>query len=242
MNIPDGRLAREIADAFSEQREEAVYVFEGAIETLEYFRSRNVALALITSGHAAELGLRQSAFQSISILTTTGFTTANYDVWSSFARFLLFLLMFVGGCAGSTSGAIKQVRLLLLFKMLRKKLHKLLHPRAVMPVRLGDKLIPEESLHTITMFFFAYILVFIISTAGMLALGMDMVSGSSAVAACLGNVGPALGSVGPTYSYAPLPELAKIWLAVCMWLGRLEIFTALILFVPTAYKREVFLE
>ena len=201
-----------------------------------------VALDLVASGHAAELGIRQSAFQSISILTTTGFTTANYDVWSGFARFLLFLLMFVGGCAGSTSGAIKQVRLLLLFKMLRKKLHKLLHPRAVIPVRLGGKLIPEKSLHTITMFFFAYILVFIISTAGMLALGMDMVSGSSAVAACLGNVGPALGSVGPNYSYAPLPELAKIWLSVCMWLGRLEIFTALILFVPTAYKREAFLE
>jgi len=201
-----------------------------------------VALDLIASGHAARLGLRQSAFQSISILTTTGFTTADYDIWSSFARFLLFLLMFIGGCAGSTSGAIKQVRLLLLFKMLRKKLHKLLHPRAIMPVRLGDTVIPGESLHTITMFFFAYILVFIISTAGMLALGMDMVSGSSAVAACLGNVGPALGSVGPSLSYAPIPDLAKIWLSVCMWLGRLEIFTALILFVPTAYKREAFLE
>jgi trk system potassium uptake protein TrkH len=184
---------------------------------------------------------RESAFQTVSILTTTGYTTANYDAWPSFSRFMIFILMFMGGCAGSTSGAIKQVRILLMFKMLGVKLKQLLHPNAILHVRL-DRRVPEDTLHTVTMFFFAYILIFVVSTAAMLAMGMDMVSGASATASCLGNVGPALGIVGPDFSYAALPEAAKLWLVACMWLGRLEIFTALILLIPTAYKREALLE
>jgi len=125
--------------------------------------------------------------------------------------------------------------------MLKRKLHQLLNPKAVLPVRLGDTVVSDQDLHTITMFFFAYILIFVISTSAMLAMGLDMVTGASATASCLGNVGPALGGVGPSYSYAGLPQLAKIWLVGCMWLGRLEIFAALILFVPTAYKKEAFL-
>ncbi len=201
-----------------------------------------ITLDLIGSGILELESLRIAAFQSISIMTTTGYTVANYDAWSSFAKFLILILMFIGGCAGSTSGAMKQVRILLMFKMLKKKIMQLLHPNAVIHVRLGDSVIPDKTLHTITMFFFAYILIFIISTAGMLATGMDMLTGASAAAACLGNVGPALGNLGPNFSYAAVPETGKIWLLVCMWLGRLEIFTALILFVPTAYKRETLLE
>lgn len=201
-----------------------------------------VAVDLIASGYVGLESIRNSAFQVVSIMTTTGYTTANYDAWPALARFLLLLLMFIGGCAGSTSGAIKQVRIFLMLKMFIRKLRQLLHPNAVIPVRLGNNVIPDRALHTITMFFFAYILIFVISTAAMLGFGMDMISGASASASCLGNVGPALGLVGPNYSYAALPGAAKIWLVGCMWLGRLEIFTALILFVPTAYKRETILE
>ncbi len=197
---------------------------------------------LIASGYIFEEALTQSAFQSISILTTTGYATANYAEWSSFSKFLILLLMFVGGCAGSTSGAIKNVRILLMFKMLKRKLKKLLHPNIILPVRLGENIISDETLNTISMFFFAYILIFIISSLAMVALGLDMISGASAAASCLGNVGPALGIVDPSNSYAAIPEAGKIWLTFCMWIGRLEIFTALILFIPSAYKRETFLE
>jgi len=200
-----------------------------------------VAFDLVSSGYVGLGAIRESAFQTISIMTTTGYTTANYDSWSNLSRFVILMIMFIGGCAGSTSGAMKQVRILLLLKMLRNKLRQLLHPHAVLNVRLGRTL-DDEALHTVTMFFFAYLLVFVVSTGAMMAFDLDIISGASAVASCLGNVGPALGAVGPNFSYASLPSLAKIWLLSCMWLGRLEIFTALILFVPGAYKRESFLE
>ncbi len=197
---------------------------------------------LLANGYIFKEALTHSAFQSVSIMTTTGYTTANYGEWSSFSKFLIFILMFFGGCAGSTSGAVKQVRILLMFKMLKRKLQKLLHPNIVLPLRLGEKIIPEETIHTISMFLFAYLLIFIISSAAMVALGLDMITGVSSAASCLGNVGPALGMVDPSNSYAAIPEAGKIWLTFCMWLGRLEIFTALILFIPSAYKRETFLE
>ena len=201
-----------------------------------------IAIDLIGSGYLGMDGVRDSAFQTISIMTTTGYATADFNNWSSFSRFLLLMIMFIGGCAGSTSGAIKNVRVLLMLKMLKRKLHQLLHPNAVLPVRLGKSVIPDRMLHTISMFFFAYLMIFVISTGVMLAFGMDMISGASASAACLGNVGPGLGIVGPIDSYETLHPFAKIWLSGCMWIGRLEIFTALILFVPSAYKREKFLE
>ena len=197
---------------------------------------------LLASGYIFQEALTQSAFQSVSIMTTTGYTTANYGDWSSFSKFLILLLMFIGGCAGSTSGAIKHVRILLMLKMLKRKLKKLLHPNIVIPVRLGENIISDETLHTISMFFFAYILIFVISSAAMLAMGLDLISGASAAASCLGNIGPALGIVDPSNSYAAIPEAGKVWLTFCMWIGRLEIFTALILFIPAAYKRETFLE
>lgn len=201
-----------------------------------------ITINLIGTGIVKLEGLRLAAFQSTSIITGTGYSVVNYDAWSSFAKFLLFIFMFIGGCAGSTSGGMKQVRILLMFKMLKKKIMQFLHPNAVIHVRLGNKVIADKTLQTITMFFFAYILIFIISTTVMLALGMDMITGASASASSLGNVGPALGNLGPEFNYAAVPEVGKIWLSFIMWIGRLEIFTALILFVPTAYKRETLLE
>jgi trk system potassium uptake protein TrkH len=200
-----------------------------------------IFLNQIATGYGGGDKISNSAFQTVSIMTTTGYTTADYDAWPSFSRFVLLLVMFVGGCAASTSGAMKQVRVLLLLKMLKNKIRQLLNPRAVIPVRLGGAVVSDKDLHMVTMFFFAYVLIFIISTGALLAMGLDMITGASATASCLGNVGPALGAVGPSFSYASIPIAAKIWLVGCMWLGRLEIFAALILFVPTAYKREAFL-
>jgi trk system potassium uptake protein TrkH len=200
-----------------------------------------VFLSQLTNGYASGDAVTTSAFQTVSLMTSTGFTTANYDAWPEFSSFMLLLVMFIGGSAASTGGGMKQVRILLMLKMLKKKLRQLLNPREVVHVRLGSTVVPDQDLHTITMFFFAYILIFIISTGAMLAMGLDMISGASASASCLGNVGPALGTVGPDFSYGALPQAAKIWLIACMWLGRLEIFAALILFIPTAYKREAFL-
>ena len=201
-----------------------------------------IFLNQLTNGYDGGEAVTTSAFQTVSIMTTTGYTTANYDAWPAFSRFILILLMFVGGCSASTGGAMKQVRLLLMLKMLKKKLKQLINPHAVVHVRLGKGVVSDQDLHTVTMFFFAYILIFIISTGAMLAMGLDMITGASATASCLGNVGPALGAVGPNFSYAAIPEFGKVWLIACMWLGRLEIFTALILFVPTAYQKEVFLK
>lgn len=211
------------------------YLFMIFILTLFIF------LNLIASGNIGGDKATNSAFQTVSIMTTTGYTTANYDAWPSFSRFALLLAMFVGGCAASTGGAMKQVRVLLLFKMLKNKIQMLLNPRAVMPVRLGGAVVSDDDLHMVTMFFFAYLLIFIIASGALLAMGLDMITGASAAASCLGNVGPALGGVGPSFSYESVPQAGKILLVACMWLGRLEIFSALILFVPTAYKREAFL-
>jgi trk system potassium uptake protein TrkH len=211
------------------------YLFMIFILTLFIF------LNLIASGNIGGDKASKSAFQTVSIMTTTGYTTADYDAWPSFSRFVLLLAMFVGGCAASTGGAMKQVRVLLLLKMLKNKIQMLLNPRVVMPVRLGGVVVSDDDLHMVTMFFFAYVLIFIIASGALLALGLDMITGASAAASCLGNVGPALGGVGPSFSYESVPQSGKILLVGCMWLGRLEIFSALILFVPTAYKREAFL-
>lgn len=207
-----------------------------------FMASLLIFLNQLASGYFRGDTVSNSAFQTVSIMTTTGYTTTDYEAWPSFSRFLIMLIMFVGGCAASTSGAMKQVRVLLLLKMLKNKIQQLLNPRAVVPIRLGGTIISDRDIHMVSIFFFAYILIFILSTGALLAMGLDMITGASATASCLGNVGPALGEVGPCCNYASIPNPAKILLVGCMWLGRLEIFTALILFVPTAYKREAFLK
>ncbi|GAH99717.1 unnamed protein product, partial [marine sediment metagenome] len=133
--------------------------------------------------------LRYASFQVVSIATTTGFVTADYDTWPAFSKSILLILMFVGGCAGSTGGAIKNIRVLLLLKQAYREIHKLIHPKAVTPIRLGDKTVSEEVMRNITGFFFLYIFIFVISSFIMSILGLDIVSAMASVAATLGNVG-----------------------------------------------------
>ena len=181
--------------------------------------------------------LRYASFQVVSIATTTGFVTADYDTWPAFSKSVLLILMFIGGCAGSTGGAIKNIRVLLLLKQAYREFRKLIHPQAVTPIRLGDKVVSEDVMRNITGFFFLYIFVFVISSFIMTILGLDIVSAMASVAATLGNVGPGLGLVGPVQSYAVIPPLGKIVLTLCMLLGRLEIYTVLILIVPEFWRK-----
>jgi len=181
--------------------------------------------------------LRYASFQVVSIATTTGFVTANYDIWPTFSKSILLILMFVGGCAGSTGGAIKNIRVLLLLKQAYREIHKLIHPKAITPIRLGDKTISEEVMRNITGFFFLYVFIFVVCTFIMTILGLDIVSAMASVAATLGNVGPGLGLVGPAQNYTFIPPLGKIILILCMLLGRLEIYTVLILVIPEFWKK-----
>lgn len=174
--------------------------------------------------------LRQALFQVSSIITTTGFASADFDSWPPFSKFVLLALMFIGGCAGSTGGGIKSARLLILIKAVSRQVTRLLHPQAVVPVRLGTGVVSREVVESVQNFFFLYIMILAAATLAIAALGIDMLSSLSAVAATLGNVGPGFGLVGPMTNYADLPEAAKWILSLCMLTGRLEIYTVLVFF------------
>ncbi|GAB6176793.1 TrkH family potassium uptake protein [Desulfobaculum senezii] len=181
--------------------------------------------------------LRYTSFQVASIVTTTGYATADYEIWTPLPQALLFTLMFLGGCAGSTGGGIKCMRVLLLFKHAYNELYRLIHPRAVTRVKLGGKNVPPEVMNSITGFFLLFLGLFILSSFYLAAMGVDIVTAFSSVVACIGNIGPGLGGVGPTDNYAEIPQLGKWLLVFCMLLGRLEIYTVIILFVPEFWRK-----
>ncbi|MEW6697777.1 MAG: TrkH family potassium uptake protein [Bacillota bacterium] len=174
--------------------------------------------------------VRDAAFTVASIITTTGFATADFEQWPSFSKFLLLLLMFVGGCAGSTGGGLKVGRLLILMKTFSRQLMRLIHPKAVIPVRVGRDVVSQEVVESAHTFFTLYMMLFALGTAIMTGLGLDLVSAASATAANLGNIGPGLGLVGPMSNYAALPDLGKVVLTFLMLVGRLEIYTVLLVF------------
>jgi trk system potassium uptake protein TrkH len=180
---------------------------------------------------------RLAIFQVVSILTTTGFTTADFAKWPPFSQNMLLMLMFIGGCAGSTGGAIKCVRFFVLIKQASRELYQLVHPHAVVPVKLGGKAIPRDTLNGIWGLFFLYIGIFTLSSLALSFLGMDMLTSVSAAATALGNVGPGLGAIGPAENFAHLPEASKWILIACMLFGRLEIYTLLILLFPEFWKK-----
>ncbi len=176
--------------------------------------------------------IRYASFQVVSIVTTTGFGTIDYEVWPDYSKMLLFALMFIGGSSGSTGGAIKHIRILLVLKVIRRELYKLIHPKAVIAIRVGNKTVPEEVLQNVMSFIFLYLLIFLSGSILLLTQGMDLLSSTSAVAATLGNIGPGFGMVGPTMNYADLTTFTKWVLSIFMILGRLEIYTILVLVMP----------
>jgi trk system potassium uptake protein TrkH len=180
---------------------------------------------------------RYASFQVVSILTTTGFVTADYEKWPAFSQLILLLCMFVGSMAGSTGGGIKIVRLVLMFRHSYLELFRIIHPHAVTVVKVGDISVPQTIMRSIWGFFFLYVGIYVAATLLMSLIGLDVISAISSVATCLGNVGPGLGTVGPTDNYAAVPWVGKWILIVCMLLGRLEIYTILVLLVPGFWRK-----
>jgi trk system potassium uptake protein TrkH len=206
------------------------YILIIAISTI-FITSELAVKGIYSSLDSFRFGL----FQAVSIVTTTGYATADFGSWPPASQFLLLLLMFMGGCAGSTGGSIKMVRILVLLKTARREVRQVIHPRAVIPIKLGGISIPEGIVRTVVVFFFIYILIFVVCTLIITSMGLDIITSASSVAATLGNVGPGLGAVGPSVTYTVIPDSGKILLALCMWLGRLEIFAGLMLFFPSSY-------
>jgi len=182
------------------------------------------------------LAFRDSLFQVVSIVTTTGFGSADYDQWPPACKMLLVSLMFVGGCAGSTGGGIKVVRILLFFKYARLQLHCLVHPRAVGTIKLGNQKVPKEVMIAILGFFALYISFFLLASLVVTALGVDLLTGMTAVIATLNNVGPGLHEVGPVRNFGGLPDLAKVVLSICMLAGRLELYPVAVLLTPAFWR------
>lgn len=172
--------------------------------------------------------IRYAAFQVVSIASTTGFATVDYDTWPPFSRWILLILMFIGGSAGSTAGGIKVIRIQVLFKKGLQELYRLLHPRAIKKIKVNKQSVSERISTSILGFFFMYITVFVLATISLSYFGIDILSSISAVAATLGNIGPGLELVGPLNSFMPLPQFAKLILSCCMLMGRLEIYTILV--------------
>ncbi|MFP3871747.1 MAG: TrkH family potassium uptake protein [Candidatus Aenigmatarchaeota archaeon] len=187
-------------------------------------------------GAPADIPLRDALFQSVSIMTTTGYTSASFDAWPELFRMILLMLMFVGGSAGSTGGGIKVLRIVIIFKLIKRKFVEFINPRRVLVVRMGDSVVDEKTLDTVAMFFCAYLVLFAIGSFVMVGLGLDMVSAFAASATSLGNVGPGFGLVATDFRSVPIA--GRLFMALLMWIGRLEIFTAVVLFSPSLYKRK----
>jgi len=175
---------------------------------------------------------RSSLFQTVSLLTTTGFISEDYEHWPLATHIILLFLMFIGGCASSTGGAIKNIRILIVLKQSLFGLKKLFHPHGVFPIKIGNKPIPDTTVSNVMGFVILYMLIFGFSVLVMAWLGLEFDTSIGAVAACLGNIGPGIGTVGPVDNYAHLPGVGKWILSILMMVGRLEIYTVLVIFLP----------
>jgi len=181
--------------------------------------------------------LRFASFQVVSIVTTTGYGSADYELWPSMSQMILLLCMFIGASAGSTGGGMKCMRLMIYFKYCYKELISLIHPRAVTQIKLNGQPVSSEVVSSVLGFLGLFVGLFAISSVLLAAMGVDLVTAFSAVASAIGNIGPGLGTVGPTKNYASLPALGKWLLVWCMLLGRLEIYTIIILLIPEFWRK-----
>ncbi len=191
----------------------------------------------IHNSQPLENSFRHAAFSVVSILSSTGFVTVDYERWAPFFSEIFLVLLLFGACAGSTSGGVKMVRYQILLKNSLLELKRLLHPKAVLPVRQNNEPISNHIISKIAAFVLLYIFIFLFGSIALSITGLELSSAMGAVAACLGNIGPGLGSTGPATNYANVPELGKWFLSIIMLLGRLEIFTVLILLSPSFWKK-----
>jgi len=191
-----------------------------------------IALNLWLSGTSDSIGqsLRFSAFQSVAIMTTTGFGSADFDLWPTFSKMILFFLMFIGGSSSSTAGGMKVIRILLLFKLIKRGIAVRLHPRAIIAIKINEKPIPADTISAVANFFFLYVGIFFIGTLLLSLENYDLETTASAVAACLSNIGPGFNLVGPVLNFSLFSDAATFMLAILMLIGRLELFTIILLF------------
>ena len=190
---------------------------------------------VVSNSYEPNEALRFGLFELVSIATTTGFATADFSLWPVFLPFLLFFLAFMGGCAGSTGGGLKVIRVLLIYKQGSREMKRLIHPNAIIPIRIGGRPIDDRVVEAVWGFFAVYIMLYVIMTILLLATGLDFVTSFSAVGACINNLGPGLGEVAA--HYGEISDFAKWVLSFAMLLGRLEIFTLLVLFTPTFWRQ-----
>lgn len=181
--------------------------------------------------------LRYAAFQVVSIITTTGYATADYEKWPAMSQLILLLCMFLGASAGSTGGGMKCLRAMLYFKFCYKELFSLIHPHAVTHVKISGKPVAEDVMRSVLGFLGLYLGLFAFCSVLLAGLGVDFVTSFGAIAAAMGNIGPGFGMVGPVDNYAQIPFLGKWLLIWCMLLGRLEIYTIIILLVPEFWRK-----
>lgn len=177
----------------------------------------------------------KGVFQVVSFATTTGFATADFNSWPLFLPYVLLYAAIIGACAGSTGGGMKVIRILLIFKQGFREVQRLIHPRAVIPIKLGRNAVPDRVIEAVWGFFAVYVMAFMAMLLALLATGLDIITAFSAVGACINNLGPGLAGVAETYEH--LPSAAKWILCFAMLLGRLEVFTLLVLFTPMFWKR-----
>jgi trk system potassium uptake protein TrkH len=204
-----------------------VAVMAGAIATI---------ILLVNSTRTFEESFRDGFFQIISIMTCTGFASADYILWPLTAVLLIFLMMFSGGSTGSTSGGIKMARHLIVLKNIKNVFIKLNHPKSISFIRLNGKSVSENTNISILSFVVLYLFLFILGTIIVIVTGVDPVTASSSVATCMAGIGPGLGTVGPMSNFANMPEVSKVVLSLLMIIGRLEIITVFTIFTRTFWK------
>lgn len=211
--------------------------FRFYLKTLAFF---TVIVALViyqATVSGVEKSIRDSLFQVVSIVTTTGYVTADYTSWGWFVTLIFFVLMFFGASAGSTAGGVKMVRHLILLKNTVLEFKRQLHPSAVLPVRFNNMAVSQDTTFSVLAFIMTYIIIFVFGALIMSILGMEFTTSLGAVATCLGNIGPGIGMVGPMDNFYNIPMAGKWTLTFYMMIGRLELFTVLILFTPYYWKR-----
>ena len=222
-------LTRRDFRLFTSDEELRAYI--AVVVTATFF----VAFAIAQQTESTAL-IRTALFQVVSIITTTGYASVDFQAWNDQAKVILLGLMFIGGCAGSAGGGPKIVRHVVLAKSTLLELKKMIHPRAILPVKVGSRVVPPTILQGVITFFLFYMLTFAVCTAIVILFGADMVTGISATAAALGNVGPGFNLVGPMANFADLHPLSRITLTLAMWIGRLEVITVLVLLRPESWR------
>ncbi|WP_110686541.1 TrkH family potassium uptake protein [Salinicola aestuarinus] len=194
-----------------------------------------VTTLFVTGTYHDATGFRHGLFESVSVATTSGFSVADFTLWPGVLPILLFMAAFVGACSGSAGGGMKVIRILLIVKQGIREIHRLIHPNAIFAVKVGKMRISEGVAEAVWGFFSVYLMLFVLMLLGLLATGLDQVTAWSAVGSALNNLGPGLGAVST--DYGSIPDTAKWILVVAMMLGRLEIFTVLVLFTPAFWRR-----